>query len=65
MMLEDQCVYDDIVIYSFHTQSCVLISPGDHLGLMIRGGAEFGLGIFVSGVLHNSVAWKLGLKVRI
>jgi len=38
------------------------LSEDDQLGLMIRGGAEFGLGIFVTGVLHNSAACKLGLK---
>lgn len=41
-----------------------MVSADDQLGLMIRGGAEFGLGIFVTGVLNNSVAFKLGLKVR-
>ena len=41
-----------------------MLDEQDQLGLMIRGGDEFGLGIFVTGVLHNSAAWKLGLKVR-
>ena len=40
-----------------------MVSAEDQLGLMIRGGVEFGLGIFVTGVLNNSVAFKLGLKV--
>ena len=42
-----------------------MLDEQDQLGLMIRGGDEFGLGIFVTGVLHNSAAWKLGLKVRV
>ena len=39
------------------------ISSGDNLGLMIRGGAEFGIGIFITGVDHNSVAETIGLRV--
>ena len=45
-------------------QAILSLSEDDQLGLMIRGGAEFGLGIFVTGVLHNSAACKLGLKVH-
>jgi hypothetical protein len=40
-----------------------LLSPGDNLGLVIRGGAEYGVGVFVIQVDPGSVAEKLGLKV--
>ena len=33
------------------------------LGLMIRGGNEFGLGIYITGVDSGSVAENAGLKV--
>jgi len=35
------------------------VSPG----LMIRGGLEYGLGIYVTGVDKNSLAERAGLKV--
>lgn len=41
----------------------LLIEPGQSLGLMIRGGAEYGLGIFVTGVDKDSVADRSGLTV--
>lgn len=41
----------------------LLIEPGQSLGLMIRGGAEYGLGIFVTGVDKDSVADRAGLTV--
>lgn len=41
----------------------LLIEPGQSLGLMIRGGAEYGLGIFVTGVDKESVADRAGLTV--
>jgi len=41
----------------------IKLEEEDHLGLLIRGGYEFGLGIFVTGVHRNSVAEKLGLKM--
>ena len=47
----------------FPLQASLSLAEGDQLGLMIRGGAEFGLDIFVTGVLINSAAWKLGLQV--
>ena len=49
--------------YDFPLQASLSLAEGDQLGLMIRGGAEFGLDIFVTGVLINSAAWKLGLQV--
>lgn len=41
----------------------LLIEPGQSLGLMIRGGVEYGLGIFVTGVDKESVADRAGLMV--
>ncbi|XP_060071925.1 whirlin-like [Ylistrum balloti] len=41
----------------------VAVGERDKLGLMIRGGLEFGLGIYISGVDHGSVAKSAGLKV--
>lgn len=37
------------------------IEPGQSLGLMIRGGLEYGLGIYVTGVDKDSVADRAGL----
>lgn len=42
----------------------LLIEHGQSLGLMIRGGIEYGLGIFVTGVDKDSVAERSGLMVR-
>ena len=41
------------------------VQKGRGLGLMIRGGREFGLGVYISGVDQFSVAEDAGLKVRI
>jgi whirlin len=43
----------------------LLIEPGQSLGLMIRGGVEYGLGIFVTGVDKDSVADRSGLMVSV
>ncbi|KAG5865214.1 hypothetical protein JTB14_014230 [Gonioctena quinquepunctata] len=40
------------------------IEPGQSLGLMIRGGVEYNLGIFITGVDKDSVADRAGLMVR-
>lgn len=42
----------------------LVIEPGQSLGLMIRGGVEYGLGIYVTGVDKDSVADRAGLIVR-
>jgi hypothetical protein len=42
----------------------LVIEPGQSLGLMIRGGVEYGLGIYVTGVDKDSVADRAGLSVR-
>lgn len=39
------------------------IEPGQSLGLMIRGGVEYNLGIFITGVDKDSVADRAGLLV--
>ena len=41
-----------------------MVEDGHRLGLMIRGGREFGLGIYISGVDQFSTAEEAGLKVR-
>lgn len=43
----------------------LLIEHGQSLGLMIRGGIEYGLGIFVTGVDKDSVAERSGLMVSV
>lgn len=43
----------------------LLIEPGQSLGLMIRGGMEYGLGIYITGVDKDSVADRAGLMVRV
>jgi len=42
----------------------LIIDTGQNLGLMIRGGAEYGLGIYITGVDRGSVAERMGLKVK-
>ncbi|CAF4784935.1 unnamed protein product [Pieris macdunnoughi] len=39
------------------------IEPGQSLGLMIRGGLEYNLGIYITGVDKDSVADRAGLMV--
>uniref|UniRef100_A0A8D8LSF4 Whirlin n=1 Tax=Cacopsylla melanoneura TaxID=428564 RepID=A0A8D8LSF4_9HEMI len=39
------------------------IEPGQSLGLMIRGGVEYNLGIFITGVDKDSVAERAGLLI--
>ena len=47
-----------------HTfQVNLVVSDKQDLGLMIRGGSEFGLGIYITGLDRNSVAENAGLKV--
>ena len=45
------------------SQAQAVLSPGDTLGLVIRGGAEYGVGIYVLQVDRGSVAQNIGLKV--
>jgi hypothetical protein len=41
------------------------IEPGQSLGLMIRGGVYYNLGIFITGVAKDSVADRAGLMVSV
>lgn len=50
-----------IIILSFQVE--IIVEPGQSLGLMIRGGIEYNLGIFVTGVDKDSVAERAGLLV--
>lgn len=49
----------------YGTQITLVVEPGKQLGISIRGGSEFGLGIYISGVDEGSVADTYGLKVEI
>jgi len=40
------------------------LSSNDNLGLTIRGGREYGLGIYVTAVEQNSLAHDNGIKVK-
>lgn len=41
-----------------------MLDDGRSLGLMIRGGAEYALGIYITGVDRGSAAECGGLKVK-
>ena len=41
----------------------MFVEDGTKLGLLIRGGAEYGLGIFIAGVDPNRAADQAGLRV--
>lgn len=43
----------------------LVLNEGKSLGLMIRGGAEYSLGIYITGVDKGSEAESTGLKVRV
>ena len=54
----------------FEKSVCVLqvelsIEPGQSLGLMIRGGIEYNLGVFITGVDKDSVADRAGLMASV
>lgn len=42
----------------------IFVEDGTKLGLMIRGGAEYGLGIYIAGIDPYCIAEQAGLKVR-
>ena len=42
-----------------------MVDSGQELGISIRGGAEHGLGVYISEVEEGSVAENYGLKVSI
>lgn len=43
----------------------MFVDPGRELGISIRGGVENGLGIYVSGVAHGTVAEASGIQVML
>lgn len=45
-------------------QVTISLDDGRPLGLMIRGGAEYSLGIYIAGVDNGSAAECGGLKVK-
>ena len=47
----------------FPDQVTFELGSNDNLGLMIRGGIEYGLGIFITGVEPQSAAHRHGLRV--
>lgn len=51
--------------YNFSVQVDLCIEPGQSLGLMIRGGLEYNLGIYITGVDKDSVADRAGLMVSL
>ena len=51
--------------FTYIFQVNVVVADQKMLGLMIRGGNEFGLGVYITGVDRGSVAENAGLKVRI
>lgn len=42
----------------------MVVEDGQELGISIRGGAEHGLGVYISVVEEDSVAHNHGLKVN-
>ena len=43
----------------------IFVDDGAKLGLMIRGGSEYGLGIYIAGVDPHGMAEESGLKVSL
>lgn len=52
-----------VIIFVDFLQVNVFVEDGTKLGLLIRGGAEYGLGIFIAGVDPNRAADQAGLRV--
>ena len=42
-----------------------MVTDSKKLGIMMRGGSDFGLGIYITGVDQGSVAHNSGLKVSL
>ncbi len=65
---ELNCVYDNHslkkLVFIVFIQVNFDLGSNDNLGLMIRGGIEYGLGIFITGVEPQSAAHRHGLRVR-
>ena len=43
----------------------IFVEDGAKLGLMIRGGSDYGLGIYIAGVDPDGMAEEAGLKVSL
>ena len=43
----------------------MVVDAGRELGISIRGGAEHGLGVYISAVEEGSVSDIYGIKVRL
>lgn len=56
--------HDNIQMCVFSPQVNISLDDGRSLGLMIRGGAEYALGIYITGVDRGSAAEYSGLKVK-
>ena len=50
-------------MYLVLTQVNVILHDGARLGFLLRGGREFGLGIYITGVDRGSLAESGGIKV--
>lgn len=58
------CVLTELQSSLYHVaQVTVMVDAGHELGISIRGGAEHGLGIYISAVEEGSVAEAYGIKV--
>lgn len=62
-VIQENNQYSIINIFNRVRRVELVIEPGQSLGLMIRGGIEYGLGIYVTGVDKESVADLAGLNV--
>ena len=60
------CIMTVSIVSCHHNvQVTMMIDNGQELGISIRGGAEHGLGIYVSAVEGGSVAEAYGVNVRV
>ena len=54
---------EDLAESKAYLQVTLAVEKGKRLGLVIRGGAEYGLGIFISGVDRSSLSEQAGLRL--
>ena len=59
-----KCFFRDNEIHFILFQIIFDLGMNENLGLMIRGGIEYGLGIFITGVEPQSAALRNDLRVR-
>uniref|UniRef100_A0A2K5D128 Whirlin n=1 Tax=Aotus nancymaae TaxID=37293 RepID=A0A2K5D128_AOTNA len=57
------CLTNSVLLSEEQTRVNLVLGDGRSLGLTIRGGAEYGLGIYITGVDPGSEAEGSGLKV--